>query len=81
VFCNTPTFMPFGGIDFTPDLLVMLGGQQPITPTLQSAADTVVAASGCGAADCSMVPLAITSANVGLTGAPTDSVAPVFTGF
>lgn len=81
VFCNQQNFMAYSGGDFNPDVLAMLGGQQPIIPTLQSPADWVTAASGCRTADCSMVPFAITFANVGRTGAPSDSVAPVFTGF
>ena len=80
-FCNRQSFMPDPGVAFNPDLMSLLGGQQPIIPTLQSPADGVAAASSCGTADCTTIPLSISLANVGRTGAPSDSVAPLFTGF
>ena len=80
-FCGPKSFMPFAGVQFNPDFKALLGGQQPIVPTLQSAADCNDAGSGCGCADCTMVPLAISLANVGRMGALSDAVAPIFSGF
>ena len=73
-FCNQQSFMPDAGVAFNPDLMALLGGQQPIIPMFQSPADRVPP-------DFTMIPLAISLANVGFTGAASDSVAPLFTGF